>query len=133
MKIKLWGVRGSLPSPLSPETVKRQTRTLVNESVNLGLKTGEVDAFLKDQPVWKHGGFGGNTSCVEVTSDKHSVILDAGTGLRAFAHDLAMSGVDTREREFHIFFTHFHWEHLLGLCFFMPIFIPLLDNFGVDP
>ncbi len=26
--------------------------------------------------------------------------------------------------ELHIFFTHFHWDHLIGLLFFTPIFIP---------
>jgi len=26
--------------------------------------------------------------------------------------------------EVHLFFTHFHWDHLIGLPFFTPIFIP---------
>jgi phosphoribosyl 1,2-cyclic phosphodiesterase len=125
MQVKLWGVRGSLPAPLAPEQVRRQTRALLHESTSLGLKsTSEVDQFLKNQPAWRYGGFGGNTSCIEVTTKQANVIFDAGTGLRALGHELTLSGIDTREREFHIFFTHFHWDHLIGLCFFMPIFIP---------
>ena len=48
LKVKFWGVRGSIACP-SPN----------------------------------HIGFGGNTSCVEVSADGHRFILDAGTGIRA--------------------------------------------------
>lgn len=124
MQIKLWGLRGSIPSPLAPTTVQNQTESLLLEAAERKLSTpAQVNAFLSEQPTWRHGGYGGNTSCFEVISKEQYVFIDAGSGLRAFGHELALSGADTRAKDFHIFFTHFHWDHLLGLCFFMPIFL----------
>ena len=68
--------------------------------------------------------YGGNTSCVEVTSiDKFkerqtSIILDAGTGLANFG-DAALKRGD---RTFHIILSHMHYDHIMGLLRFKPIF-----------
>ncbi len=65
-------------------------------------------------------GFGGNTSCVQVTTDDQTqVILDAGTGIRALG--LALAG---RARSIHILLTHLHLDHIQGLMFFAPLFDP---------
>src|SRR5262249_30450415 len=65
-------------------------------------------------------GFGGNTSCVQVTAgDGTEVILDAGTGIRALG--LALAG---RVRTVHILLTHLHLDHIQGLMFFAPLFDP---------
>lgn len=86
--MKLWGVRGSIPTPIA---------------ANLG--------------------YGGNTTCIEV---RHAglppMILDGGSGLRELGVALM--------REFpagglcHFFFTHFHWDHIQGVPFFIPIYHP---------
>lgn len=53
-------------------------------------------------------GFGGNTSCVQVTAaDGTQLILDAGTGIRALG--LALAG---RARTVHILLTHLHLDHI---------------------
>jgi phosphoribosyl 1,2-cyclic phosphodiesterase len=63
-------------------------------------------------------GFGGNTSCVEVTAeDGTHLILDAGTGIRALG--LALAGTP---RTVHILLTHLHLDHIQGLMFFAPLF-----------
>jgi phosphoribosyl 1,2-cyclic phosphodiesterase len=63
-------------------------------------------------------GFGGNTSCVQVTADDGSVlILDAGTGIRELG--AATAGHD---RRLHILLTHLHLDHIQGLMFFAPLF-----------
>jgi phosphoribosyl 1,2-cyclic phosphodiesterase len=68
-------------------------------------------------------GFGGNTSCVQVTgTDGTHVILDAGTGIRALG--LALAG---RARTVHILLTHLHLDHIQGLMFFAPLFDPAVD------
>ena len=61
--------------------------------------------------------FGGNTPCLEVVYDGRRVILDAGTGIRPLGVWLSHGA----EREFDIFLSHAHWDHLLGLPFFEPL------------
>lgn len=68
-------------------------------------------------------GFGGNTSCVQVTAgDGTELILDAGTGIRALG--TALVG---RARTVHILLTHLHLDHIQGLMFFAPLFSPGVD------
>jgi len=66
--------------------------------------------------------YGGNTSCVEIRTDNNEIlILDGGTGLRLLGKSL--------EQEFagkpihaHIFFSHFHLDHIQGIPFFKPLY-----------
>lgn len=65
-------------------------------------------------------GYGGNTSCVEVTlADGTEIILDAGTGIRELgaAHSSGKSSA-------HVLLTHLHLDHIQGLLFFPPFFDP---------
>jgi len=66
--------------------------------------------------------YGGNTSCVEVRAGNDQVIIfDAGSGIRELGEHLVKDG----ERiDGHIFLTHFHWDHIQGLPFFAPAFMP---------
>ena len=67
--------------------------------------------------------YGGNTSCVEVRADDGTlIILDCGTG----AHELGRSLVASGERPIrgHLLLTHTHWDHIQGLPFFAPLFVP---------
>ncbi|MFA5984130.1 MAG: MBL fold metallo-hydrolase [Methylococcaceae bacterium] len=65
--------------------------------------------------------YGGNTTCIEIrTDDNDLIILDAGTGI----HTLAQSLLKELPIIAHIFITHTHWDHIQGLPFFIPIFIP---------
>ncbi|MDP3875380.1 MAG: MBL fold metallo-hydrolase [Methylobacter sp.] len=77
--------------------------------------------------------YGGNTTCIEIrTNDNDLIILDAGTGIHALAqHLLRELPVNA-----HIFITHTHWDHIQGLPFFIPIFIPgnqITIYGGMDP
>ncbi|MEZ5972430.1 MAG: MBL fold metallo-hydrolase [Hyphomonadaceae bacterium] len=64
--------------------------------------------------------YGGNTSCVEVTSDSGTTILiDAGTGANALGKALMEQD---RGKRGHILISHTHWDHIQGLPFFAPLF-----------
>ena len=67
-------------------------------------------------------GYGGNTSCLQVeTTQEEVLIFDAGSGIRDLGLQLARQSAGGPLR-IHLFLTHFHWDHVLGLPFFGPIY-----------
>lgn len=68
--------------------------------------------------------YGGNTTCVEVrTRDDDLVILDAGTGLRGLGLHLTVPTDGSRRvAPAHLFLTHQHSDHVIGLPHFAPLF-----------
>jgi phosphoribosyl 1,2-cyclic phosphodiesterase len=66
-------------------------------------------------------GVGGNTSSVEVECGATRLVLDAGTGLRKLGDRLMAAG---RPVEATILLSHLHWDHIQGLPFFVPAYVP---------
>jgi ribonuclease Z len=71
--------------------------------------------------------YGGNTACVELTCGTHTLIFDAGSGLRQLGDDIVgnHARLDARGMErppLHLFFTHCHYDHISGLPFFAPFY-----------
>jgi ribonuclease BN (tRNA processing enzyme) len=64
--------------------------------------------------------FGGNTSCVEIflNSGRH-IVIDGGTGLRLLGQHLME---DHSPVSIYLLLSHGHWDHLLGIPFFTPIY-----------
>jgi len=63
---------------------------------------------------------GGNTACLEVVSQGHRLILDAGTGIRGLGETLLKEGpLHTT-----LLFSHLHWDHVQGFPFFTPAYLP---------
>jgi phosphoribosyl 1,2-cyclic phosphodiesterase len=123
MRLKLWGVRGSLPAPVPPETARLHLEETLSrferlKDANLPVT---VRGFIDTLPVHLAGGYGGHTSCAEVTHESTRLLIDAGSGLRAFS-DWALR-TEPKTDEFHVYFTHFHWDHLIGLPFFAPVYM----------
>ncbi len=64
--------------------------------------------------------FGGNTTCLEVVlKSGRRIVIDGGTGIRLLGEHLKTSVYTVR---LHLLLTHNHWDHLLGLPFFFPIY-----------
>ncbi|WP_438026158.1 MBL fold metallo-hydrolase [Sorangium sp. So ce233] len=63
---------------------------------------------------------GGNTSCVEVRCGSSRIILDAGTGARKLGDALLREG----PVEATVLLSHLHWDHIQGLPFFVPAYLP---------
>jgi len=98
MRVRLWGVRGSTPTP--------------------GKETGR---------------YGGNTSCIDVRLDNNTlIILDCGSGIRALGKSLIEEFAGRRILA-HIFLTHFHWDHIQGIPYFVPFYKKLNTFFFYSP
>lgn len=63
--------------------------------------------------------YGGNTACVEMRCGKERLIFDAGTGLRQLGREMLSNGSPIRS---HLFLTHTHMDHVIGLPFFRPAY-----------
>ena len=67
--------------------------------------------------------YGGNTSCIEVRSVRGTlVVLDCGTGGHALGEDVMSTGA--KDLRGHILISHTHWDHIQGIPFFAPLFVP---------
>jgi phosphoribosyl 1,2-cyclic phosphodiesterase len=68
--------------------------------------------------------YGGNTACLELRFDDRLIIIDAGSGIRPLADYLMQNDLPKGPIKTQIFFSHTHWDHIMGFPFFVPIFIP---------
>lgn len=124
MTYTFWGARGSVPTPLTGEQVKNKISAVVSRIRADDLTSpARREAFLESLPAWLFGTTGGNTTCFGLQQDDGTaIILDAGSGLRELGR--RRMAASSGETEYHIFFTHFHYDHLQGLPFFVPCYLP---------
>ncbi len=66
--------------------------------------------------------FGGNTVCLAAAlGDQEFLVLDCGSGLRLLGNHVA-SLAQGIPRRYHIFLSHYHFDHIEGLPFFPPLY-----------
>lgn len=120
MRIHFWGVRGSLPTPLTNFQLRNKITAIVQRITPEDLVSEDArENFIQHLPEWLTTTVGGNTACVEVDTDDGNVfVLDAGSGLR----EMSYRGFEESEKTIHLFFSHFHWDHIMGFPFFGPVY-----------
>lgn len=129
MIVHFWGVRGSLPTPLTPYQIQSKIMAVVQRITPEDLINDETkNKFISSLPSWILGTTGGNTPCIEVRTEDSELIFDAGTGIRC----LGKSSTLPEDKHFHLFFSHFHWDHIQGLPFFDCAYNPeaILDFYS---
>jgi phosphoribosyl 1,2-cyclic phosphodiesterase len=129
MKIHFWGVRGSIPTPTSPSCIKSKISAIIEQITVEDLATSETrERFLAGLPPWLFGTVGGNSPCVSVllnSKKDECIVFDCGSGLREMG--IAQAGAKNKISHYHVFLSHFHWDHLQGLPFFGPGYNPAVS------
>ena len=126
MLITFWGVRGSLASPMRTNEFKTKLRDILYSVQDHKLNNdAQINDFIEGLPEGLKNITGGNTTCVSVEdSDGGIHILDAGSGLRVLGDRMMKGPAGEGKAEFNIFITHTHWDHICGIPFFKPLYIP---------
>jgi phosphoribosyl 1,2-cyclic phosphodiesterase len=93
-------------------------RTFANEAEATLFADTELDVATS-------AGYGGATACVEIESgDGSFIVCDLGSGAREFSVDATARCKAGHRREFNIFLSHLHWDHIMGFPFFGPAYDP---------
>lgn len=122
MKIHFWGVRGSIPSPILSSQIQAKINAVVQRITPKDLESFDSrEKFIADLPDWIYGTVGGNSPCVQLTTDSgKEIILDAGSGIRVMGKSIKSPA----DNHYSLFFSHFHWDHICGFPFFDHAFNP---------
>ncbi len=126
MEIHLYGVRGSIPSPLSTQEYREKLISVLRLAAKSGGKAlASPEEWLETLPEPLNYVVGGNTTCVRVRSASGTeIVVDLGTGARVLGEELLPQEFGKGKGEAFIFFTHTHWDHIQGIPFFKPLYIP---------
>jgi phosphoribosyl 1,2-cyclic phosphodiesterase len=123
--VRFWGTRGSLPVALTSAALSHKLRGVLRAARGQALDSdADIERFLGTLPFALAGTYGGHSSCVQIDGGGPDyLVCDMGSGLRPFGQ-AAMAQRAGKAQTFHIFMSHLHWDHIMGLPFFVPGFIP---------
>ena len=125
VNIRFWGVRGSIPAPITAREVKAKKIAVLHKYL-AALERGEKlspEEFGDMNEAIAPSTYGGNTSCVEVRFGDQIFVLDMGTGLRPLGNSLFGEMLRKKGLEITFFLSHVHWDHIQGLPFFGPLYM----------
>lgn len=125
-RVRFWGTRGSLPVALTASEVRARIVAAVRGARDKALTSdGAIEAYVDELGFDVRGTFGGHTSCVEIeTGGSDYVLCDLGSGLRPFGQAMLARHGPATPQTYHVFVSHVHWDHIMGLPFFVPAYIP---------
>ena len=76
MKLKFWGVRGSIPSPLSSQKLMSKIQAIIQQiSVSDLQSMDSREKFVSHLPKWLTSTVGGNSPCVELRISEDEVFI----------------------------------------------------------
>jgi phosphoribosyl 1,2-cyclic phosphodiesterase len=124
--VRFWGTRGSLPVALTAAAVRRKLVAALRGASGRAFDSEQdIEQYVDSLAFDVAGTFGGNTSCVEiVTGGTDYVACDLGSGLRPFGQAAIARHGPASPQTYHLFVSHVHWDHIMGLPFFGPAYIP---------
>jgi phosphoribosyl 1,2-cyclic phosphodiesterase len=124
-RVRFWGTRGSIPVALTADGVRHKiVAALRGASGRTFASDAEAEAYVDSLAFADSGTFGGHSPCVEIeTGGPDFVICDLGSGVRPFGQ-AALARDGGGPRTYHVFLSHVHWDHIMGLPFFTPAYIP---------
>jgi phosphoribosyl 1,2-cyclic phosphodiesterase len=124
-RVRFWGTRGSIPVALTADGVRHKiVAALRGASGRTFANDAEAEAYVDSLAFADRGTFGGHSPCVEIeTGGPDFVICDLGSGVRPFGQ-AALARDGGGPRTYHVFLSHVHWDHIMGLPFFTPAYIP---------
>ncbi len=154
MRVKIWGARGSIPTPAQPSEIREKVISVIasigqienrefrdklvaailnnpsklkpTESVEqLAVERRQViETYIDSLSPLAACTASGNTPCIEVRSGEHLFILDAGSGIQRLGMEMMKGPWGRGQGEIHMFFSHPHWDHIQGFPFFRPAYVP---------
>lgn len=142
ISIKFFGVRGSVPAPLTGLQVEEKIARAIykieelkqsgKDIPKLDIQPNFVPSNFKEIISWIkenlnfniRSTYGGNTTCVQIKIDDYPIILDMGTGIRELGKAMIPEILANKGIQGSIFQSHLHWDHLQGLPFWGPLYMP---------
>ena len=128
VKVKFWGVRGSVPSPITADVVEQKVRDALKLYAEIADTSSAppakiIDTVIADLKRQQPFTYGGNTSCVEIRFNDRIFVLDMGTGQRPLGNSLMREMFEKKGLGIVFLLSHVHWDHIHGLPFFAPLYI----------
>ena len=125
-RVRFWGTRGSLPVAMTAHDVRRKIAAALRDASGRTFASAdEIDEYVDGLSFDVAGTYGGHSSCVEIeTGDADYVVCDMGSGLRPFGQAAIARHGPGAPQTYHVFVSHLHWDHIMGLPFFTPAYIP---------
>ena len=125
MKVYFKGTRGSIPTAPDALDIREKVVAALLAARGKNLRSeSQIREFVEGVLPFHFGSsYGGNTPCVHVDTNSNDwLIFDGGSGIRVLGKEILQRGLTNQT--FHLFLSHLHYDHIQGIPFFAPAYIP---------